>query len=339
LGLRRRLSKPQSDGLSRVRARALIHRNARSSRTRVGLALPAVEARAKTKTCEPGHEVELGRVGVADLHRIEPNPFLTQANDSRLHTLLGGVMTVDVQPNVLESDAVHLDALIAVEARQVGYERLGDEDAVAGEVSGHVFKATDLLFLRLQAKERVENEVDERAPPLNRDIGEVTQRDGDARSARLRAKPRDHFFRGVDPADIDAAFGKGQGDAPGADGELEHGAGAGTFVQERDRCLRVEQDRRHILVVDLGDVVAVGRRSVLLDFSILGRLRPAQTMDALEGSALQIPPEQPSDDGPLERLIEVVRSTPTANVERQRLALALVLLGGGAALAFDCSCD
>jgi hypothetical protein len=58
-----------------------------------------------------------------------------------------------VQPHVLGADSVHLDGLIAVEAGQVGYERLDNEDAVVGEVCGHVRKAAELLLLRLQAEE------------------------------------------------------------------------------------------------------------------------------------------------------------------------------------------
>ena len=80
LGLRRRLSKPQSDGLSRVRARPLIHGNARPGETGEWRSLPAVEAFANAKTRKSGHEIELGRVGVADLHRIETNPLLAQAD-------------------------------------------------------------------------------------------------------------------------------------------------------------------------------------------------------------------------------------------------------------------
>jgi hypothetical protein len=64
---------------------------------------------------------------------------------------------------------------------------------------------------------------------------------------------------------LDAALGERERDPSGSDGEFKDRARAGKLGEEGDGSLRVERTLLHPLVVDLGEAVAVGRGSVLLD--------------------------------------------------------------------------
>jgi hypothetical protein len=64
---------------------------------------------------------------------------------------------------------------------------------------------------------------------------------------------------------LDAALDERQCDPSRSDGDFEHRSDASEFGEESDGCVRVEGTLLHPLVVDLGEAVAVGRGSVLLD--------------------------------------------------------------------------
>jgi hypothetical protein len=232
---------------------------------REALAPPSPEAGAKLKTGKPCHQVELGRVGVADLNGIEANSLLAQADVLGVHSLLSRVVARDVEPYRVEPDAFRLGALLAIEAVQVGDESLHDEYTALGQVRGHVAKTTHLRFLRLKRKKCIEDDVNEWVATFDRDVGEVADGDRDPVPARFRTQPRGHRFRGVDAVHLDAELDERQCDAPRSNREFERGSGASKLGEEGDGRVRVEGTLLNPLVVDLGEAVAVGRGAVLLD--------------------------------------------------------------------------
>ena len=164
--------------------------------------------------------------------------------------------------HLVRVQAVHLDALAAVESGEVGDEPLDREHAAVGEVLGDVREAPQLVVLGEQPEQRVEGDEDEREPALDPDVGEVAHRHGDAGAAGLLAQLSHHRLRGIDAVDIQTAGCQGQGEPAGADRELEHGAVAGERGDALDRGLGVQP--RVEAVVDVGDPVAVGLGAVLV---------------------------------------------------------------------------
>src|SRR5262245_47787198 len=183
------------------------------------------------------------------------------------------MMSLEIQPDVVSGDSVDLDMLVTVEAAEVGDECLDDEEAAIRQVPGDVLEAAHLVPLRLQGEERVEDDVDEPKVAVDGNVREVADFDGDLLAAGLRAKTRNHRFRGVDSVNGDASCGERQRDPPGADREFECGAGAGELGEEVDRRVCVERKGLYVLVVDVRDAIAVGRGSVAHDRPILrGRI-------------------------------------------------------------------
>jgi hypothetical protein len=133
-----------------------------------------------------------------------------------------------------------------------------DHEAAAWlEVGSGVLEAGDLLVLRRQVPDRVEDEVGERERIVDARGREVADRHVDVVGPRLRAQPRDHRLRKVDPAHADTAPGQRQRDPTGADAELECGTVSSELCEEvhhgvDDR--RVEH--RRVLVVTGGDRLA-----------------------------------------------------------------------------------
>jgi hypothetical protein len=182
-----------------------------------------------------------------------------------LDPLLGGMVASECEPGLVGADLHRLDPLVAVEAGQVGNECFDDEDTIVSQVCRDVLEAADLRLLRLQGKERVEDDVHERVLTLDRDVREVADGDGNPLSAWFRAQASNHRVRGVDAVDIDPTLGKRERNAPGPHGEFEYRCGASVLGEERDGAARIEGENFWPLVVDIGKAVAVSRRSVLVD--------------------------------------------------------------------------
>src|SRR5262249_36527920 len=101
-----------------------------------------------------------------------------------------------------------------------GHEHLDHEAPACAKVPGRVAEAGDLLVLRQQARDAVVNEIDEVELPGDAVLGHVADDDLDPVTARLAPQHLDHGLRAVQPADRQAAPGRGQCDPSGTDGEL-----------------------------------------------------------------------------------------------------------------------
>ena len=126
--------------------------------------------------------------------------------------------------------------------------RLDDEDAVVGQVLGHVVEAADLVVLGEQVEEGVEHDVDQPVATGDGDRGEVTDGDIELVAAGLGPEAVDHRRRQVDAVDPYAGGGQGQADPPGANGQFEDRSVPGEVGEERDRLRLVAADL--FLVVD-----------------------------------------------------------------------------------------
>ena len=98
---------------------------------------------------------------------------------------------------------------------------LDDERTAWVEMGSSVLEARDLGVLRRQVHDRVEDDVDEREASVDPRRCEVADRHRDLAAARLGAEFRDHVRREIDPVHGHTARREGQGDAAGANPELE----------------------------------------------------------------------------------------------------------------------
>jgi hypothetical protein len=101
-------------------------------------------------------------------------------------------------------------------------------------VGGGAAEAVDLGGLGGEVHEGVEDQVDEGERAVEAGGGEVTDGHGNVGAAGLGPQAGDHGAGHVDAVHGHAAAGEGQGDPPGADGQLEGGAVAGELGQQVD---------------------------------------------------------------------------------------------------------
>jgi len=92
------------------------------------------------------------------------------------------------------------------------------------QVLGDVAEAVDLGVLGGQVHDRVEHQVGEPEGPLYLRRREVADAHPDPAHRGLRLQPGDHGGREVDPVHGHTSLAEGEGDAPGADTELERPA-------------------------------------------------------------------------------------------------------------------
>jgi hypothetical protein len=143
-------------------------------------------------------------------------------------------------------------------------EHLDDEAAARVEVSRDVPEAGDLRLLRGQVHDRVAHEIGDGEGPVDARRREVSDRDADAFCSGLRAQPRHHRARQLDPVHRHAALYERKRQAPGADAELERAAAAGNLGEEVDGGVDdvgVEQSFR-------GDRLVVGRGDALVEVPV-----------------------------------------------------------------------
>ena len=146
--------------------------------------------------------------------------------------LRGDVVLVEAEPR--RADVERLEGLAGRQSLQTRHPHFDHEAAARLQVRGDVLEAGDLLVLRRQVHDRVEDEVRERERPVDPGRGEVADRDADRLAAGLGSQSFDHRGREVDAVHANAALRQRQRDAPGADPELERGAVARQVCEEVD---------------------------------------------------------------------------------------------------------
>src|SRR5712691_1263741 len=131
---------------------------------------------------------------------------------------------------------------------------------------GSVLEAGNLLILRDQVEDRVENEVDQRELSVDTGRGKVADGDIDLLASRLAAQPRHHRFRRIDPMDTHATFGQRQRDPAGTYPQLQR-ATLGSQVRKRLHYWRDNSLVKHVggkVVIDRRDSLAEIPRAIVL---------------------------------------------------------------------------
>jgi hypothetical protein len=149
------------------------------------------------------------------------------------HLLLDEVGVL-VEAEAVRRDRERAKAFARRQSAQVRHPDLDDEAPTRFEVSGGVGEAGDLIVLRGQVHDRVEQQIDEPKGARYPFGGEVADRRAHAVGAGLGAQPIDHRRRQVDALHGNTAFAQRQRDPSGADAELEGGAVAGERGEEVD---------------------------------------------------------------------------------------------------------
>ena len=170
--------------------------------------------------------------------------------------LRGNVVLVESE--MIGADVERAHGLTRREPLELRDAHLDHEAATRLEVRRDVLEAGDLLVLRGQVVDRVEDEVGDGERTLDGGRREITDRDADRIAARPGAQPRHHRVGEVDALDRDTPLGERQRDAARADAQLERRAVSGQVGEEFDG--RVD-DRRveHVggrLVVSIGHSLA-----------------------------------------------------------------------------------
>ncbi|VVJ16261.1 Uncharacterised protein [Amycolatopsis camponoti] len=172
---------------------------------------------------QPAHQVQLGRPDVALRAASEPG-FATLAELEVVRHQVLAHRVVGVHADVPLLGREHQRVLPRREAAQFGNAQLDHEPAAGVQVPGRVAEALDLLVLGEQVPDRVEDQVDQRKAARSRGRRHVAD---DHREVRLLPQSAEHRLGQFDAGDGHSLRGQRDGDASGADGELEHPPAAG----------------------------------------------------------------------------------------------------------------
>ena len=140
-----------------------------------------------------------------------------------LGPLFDRVVLRHLERDLIRVHADRRDALASVEPGDVGNEGLHHERTGWPEVPGDRPHARDLVVLREEPEERVEDHVDELEALAEVEVAEVSERDGDPVAAGFRAELLHHRRRRVDRMDLQTGRRERQRHAAGPDAELERG--------------------------------------------------------------------------------------------------------------------
>jgi len=146
--------------------------------------------------------------------------------------LVHEVVLVDPPVALARVEDVH--RLAGRKPLQVRHADLDREAAARLQMRGGVAKAGDLLGLRRQVVDRVEDEVHELERPFDARVREVADRHRDPVAARLLAQPGDHRVREVDAVHLHPTLRQGQREPAGTDPELERPPAGRELGQQRD---------------------------------------------------------------------------------------------------------
>ena len=158
-----------------------------------GLALPATPALAQRHSGKPRHQVEFCRPYVAEGRREHLDLAVGDPVVMGNQTLCRDVVLIESEPGIAHGECS--DGFTGWQPLKIWHPHLDHEATTRLQVSSHVLEAGDLLLLRCQIHDRVEDQIGNREKPIDGGRGEVTDRDADLLSARLSLQSRDHRFR------------------------------------------------------------------------------------------------------------------------------------------------
>ncbi len=177
------------------------------------------------------HQIALGRPDVAEVAGAVRHGAVGVPSIVMGRALLGGHV-VGVEADVVLPDVEGHGCLTGREAPDGGNPQLDDEPPARDEVARRVAEAGDLLLLSAQVPDAVPDQVHQRELPGHRGGRHVADDDGDV--AALAVQLIDHRLRQLDAGHRDATSVQRDGDAPGADRQLERRPVAGELGEEVD---------------------------------------------------------------------------------------------------------
>jgi hypothetical protein len=146
------------------------------------------------------------------------------------------------------------DRFAGREPLELGDAYLDDEAAARLDVRRDVAEAGDLLCLRRQVHDGVEDQVGDGERSVHGRRREVADRDADFFATCLRPQPRDHRLRQLDPVHRHSSLRERERDAARPDPQFQRAPGAGELGEDLDG--RV--DERRVEHLRLGFVVPRG---------------------------------------------------------------------------------
>lgn len=172
----------------------------------------------------------------------------------RDQTVRRGVVLVDA-PAVAVSTKYDV-ALARRQTPEVRNANLDNETAAWLEVDCRIREASDLLLLRDEVSDGVENEVDKPERAVDARAGHVADRHLEVATPRLLTQLLDHGLRQLDSTNLDAAGRQRERNSSGAYCKLESPALACELSEHLDRRLNCGQIEhlRYGFVVDPSDV-------------------------------------------------------------------------------------
>ena len=130
---------------------------------------------------------------------------------------------------------IHLEDPAGLRGRhsaELGDDEFNHEVATWREMGRSVYKHPQLLLLGREVHDGVGHHVDQLETAREAFFGHIADHHGDRLSALLSLKLLDHVRRELNAIHRYTACAKGEGDAPGTNGEFEYGAATGELHQE-----------------------------------------------------------------------------------------------------------
>ena len=183
--------------------------------------------------------------------RVQVDTAGTDPHVVHVEDLCDRVVSAGVEHHLVDLDTLGVDELVTGSRGRGRDQTLEDEDAVVGQVFGGVLEASDLVVLREQIADRVEDQVDEAVPPSGADAGHVADGHLDVRAARLVAHAVDHVLGDLDAVHAHAGCGQRYGDTAGPNGELQRISPAGELGEEGDGLFLVAADGNGVVTLRL----------------------------------------------------------------------------------------
>src|SRR3954451_12894843 len=187
-----------------------------------GLFTPTSPALVKAKAGEARHQVELTRPRISAHDRIDGDARCRKRDMTLVERLANRVVAPHIEAHAVDGECLGVDVLVVAQpVKPRRHERFHHEATVGIEMRGHVLETPDLILLRQQVEQRVEDEVHQRIGAGYRDVGEVAHRHRDLTASRFGTQSIDHCSGKINAIDAHAASGERKCDPTSPDGQLQ----------------------------------------------------------------------------------------------------------------------
>lgn len=147
------------------------------------LARPATAPLPQPQAGHPRHEVQLTGPNVTQRERVQPDTVRPQVHVALVDALRGAVEAPGLDADPSWADGAGLDVLVDTvpvapqRIHQVRHHVLHHEHAVVSQMLRSIHDAADLLVLRHQVHDRVEDDEDQPVPARQPHLGHIALHD------------------------------------------------------------------------------------------------------------------------------------------------------------------